>query len=86
MSDDSDDDRTASLMTPAKLAQLKVRPTPATSPAAWLDQLAADAGSGHVRRLLDLRQQLEAQLRERDWRALAQACAALRDAYVGETP
>ena len=56
MSDD--DDRTASLMTPAKLAQLKVRPQPAASPAAWLDQLAADAGSGHIQRLLELRRQL----------------------------
>jgi hypothetical protein len=57
MSDD--DDRTASLMTPAKLAQLKVRPqASATSAGAWLDQLAADAGSGHIQRLLDLRRQL----------------------------
>jgi hypothetical protein len=56
-----DDDRTASLMTPAKLAQLQTRPKPAATPAAWLDQLASDAGSGHVRRLLDLRGQLEAQ-------------------------
>jgi len=59
-----DDDRTASLMTPAKLAQLKVRPKPAASPAAWLDQLAADAGSGHIRRLVDLRKQLEGQVAE----------------------
>jgi hypothetical protein len=62
MSDD--DDRTASLMTPAKLAQLKVRPQPLASPAAWLDQLAADAGSGHIRRLLDLRRQLLALLED----------------------
>ena len=60
-----DEDRTASLMTPAKLAQLKDRPKPASSPAAWLDQLATDAGSGHVRRLVDLRKTLPAQLRER---------------------
>ena len=59
-----DDDRTASLMTPAKLAQLKVHPKPAGSPAAWLDQLASDAGSGHVRRLVDLRRQLEGQMGE----------------------
>src|SRR4051812_649419 len=61
MSDDSDEEGTASLMTPAKLAQLKMRPKPAATPAAWLDQLATDAGSGHVRRLVDLRKQLEAQ-------------------------
>jgi hypothetical protein len=80
MADHSDEDRTASLMTPAKLAQLKVRPAPAASPAAWLDQMAADAGSGHVRRLLELRQQLEAQMREREVRSIASACHALYDA------
>lgn len=79
MSDDSDD-RTASLMTPAKLAQLKVRPKPAASPAAWLDQLASDAGSGHVRRLLDLRKALESQLRERDEKPVAAALGALAQA------
>ena len=80
MPDHSDDDRTASLMTPAKLAQMKVRPAPAASPAAWLDQMAADAGSGHVRRLMELRQQLEAQMRDRDARAIGTACHALYDA------
>ncbi|MDB5860954.1 MAG: hypothetical protein JWQ76_4643, partial [Ramlibacter sp.] len=60
----NDDDGTASLMTPAKLAQLKVAPKAAPSPAAWLDQLATDAGSGHVRRLVDLRRQLEGQMGE----------------------
>jgi hypothetical protein len=81
---ESDDDRTASLMTPAKLAQLKVRPAPAASPGAWLDQMAADAGSGHVRRLMDLRQQLEAQVRGRegDFRPMAEACQALQDALA----
>jgi hypothetical protein len=80
MRDPSDDDRTASLMTPAKLAQLQVRPAAAASPAAWLDQMATDAGSGHVRRLVDLRQQLEAQLRDREVRAISGACHALHDA------
>lgn len=75
MSDD--DDRTASLMTPAKLAQLKVRPAAGASPAAWLDQLAADAGSGHVRRLIDLRRQLQALLGEPQYAAAGQASAAL---------
>jgi hypothetical protein len=70
-----DSDRTASLMTPARLAQLKARPAAAASPAAWLDQLASDAGSGHVRHLLDLRRQLEAQLRDADAAPLAAALA-----------
>ncbi|HYE40460.1 MAG TPA: hypothetical protein VEB23_11035 [Ramlibacter sp.] len=76
---DLEEDRTASLMTPAKLAQMQVRPRPAASPAAWLDALAADAGSGHVRRLLDLRGQLEAQMRERDDAPVAEALAGLRE-------
>lgn len=71
------EDRTASLMTPARLAQLRERPRPAASPAAWLDQLAADAGSGHVRRLADLRRQLEAQSREWDAAPVAAAIEAL---------
>jgi hypothetical protein len=82
MRDPSDEDRTASLMTPAKLAQLQVRPRPAASPAAWLDQMAADAGSGHVRRLIELRQQLEGQLRERDPQSVLSACQALHDALA----
>ena len=83
MSAPDDDDRTASLMTPAKLAQLKVRPA-AASPAAWLDQMAADAGSGHVRRLIELRQQLEAlvRAREADFQPLLAACRALQDAIA----
>ena len=74
---DSEDDRTASLMTPAKLAQLKVRPQAPTSPAAWLDQLAADAGSGHVRRLVDLRTQLESQVRDPGFEGVRAAAEAL---------
>lgn len=76
-----DEDRTASLMTPAKLAQMKARPA-AASPAAWLDQMAADAGSGHVRRLAELRQQLEAAVRgrETDFATVARSCGALHDA------
>lgn len=75
-----DEDRTASLMTPAKLAQLQVRPRPAASPAAWLDALASDAGSGHVRRLADLGAQLGTQLRERDPARVAAALEALSSA------
>jgi hypothetical protein len=79
MSDDPDD-RTASLMTPAKLAQLKVRPQVTPSSAAWLDQMAADAGSGHVRRLADLRRQLETQVGEADAAGVASAAQALAQA------
>ena len=78
-----DDDRTASLMTPARLAQLKERPRPAASPAAWLDQMAADAGSGHVRRLLELRGQLDGQLREAEGEAVAASGSALQQALDG---
>jgi hypothetical protein len=39
--------------------------------------MAADAGSGHVRRLRDLCRQLEGQVREPDVRGLAAACEAL---------
>jgi hypothetical protein len=53
----ADHDRTASLMTPAKLAQAK--PKGPVTPAAWLDQMAADAGHQHVRRLAELRAELE---------------------------
>lgn len=76
----SDDDRTASLMTPARLAQLQVRPRTAASPAAWLDQMAADAGAGHVRRLVDLRRQLETQLGGGATGATADALQALSGA------
>ena len=78
MFDDSDD-RTASLMTPARLAQLKVRTKPAASPAAWLDQMAADAGSVHVRRLLDLRHQLAALLHAGEVRAIVGGCESLHE-------
>jgi DNA repair exonuclease SbcCD ATPase subunit len=81
MSEDPDD-RTASLMTPARLAQLKVRPTPAASPSAWLDQMAADAGSVQVRRLAELRRQLESQVHEADVAGVATAVQALADAMT----
>jgi hypothetical protein len=54
-------DRTASLMSPAKLAQLK--PKPATTPAAWLTQMAADAGHMHVKRIGELGEQLRGEAR-----------------------
>jgi len=57
-------DRTASLMTPSKLAQVK--PKGPASPAAWLNQMAADAGHAHVRRLAELRKALQMQAAMRD--------------------
>ncbi len=58
--DSSDDDRTASLMTPAKLAQVSAARKP-YSPTAFLDQMAADAGHQHVTRLSELQADLQVQ-------------------------
>jgi chromosome segregation ATPase len=54
------EDRTASLMTPAKLAQVGAARAPVT-PSAYLDQMAADVGHQHVGRLSELRADLERQ-------------------------
>jgi hypothetical protein len=62
-------DRTASLMTPAKLAQVK--PRGAGTPAAWLNQMATDAGHTHVKRLGELCKDLQAQAGCRDFSPLA---------------
>ncbi|MBA2962523.1 MULTISPECIES: hypothetical protein [Ramlibacter] len=56
------DDQTASLMTPAKLAQVSAARAP-VSPSAFLDQMAADVGHQHVRRLAELRAALEREAR-----------------------
>jgi len=77
----ADPDRTASLMTPAKLAQVK--PRAPVSPAAWLDQMAADAGHVHVRRLTELCQELLCQDRLRDIAPAAGALAGIADALPG---
>jgi hypothetical protein len=74
----ADSDRTASLMTPSKLAQ--IRPTSAASPAAWLSQMAADAGHVHVRRLRELRDELQAQGVLRDVSPLVSELAGVADA------
>ena len=58
--DSSNDDRTASLMTPAKLAQVSAARKP-FSPTAFLDQMAADAGHPHITRLSELQADLQAQ-------------------------
>lgn len=62
-------------MTPAKLAQVK--PREPVSPAAWLDQMAADAGHLHVRRLVELREELRAQALRRDASSLNMALEQL---------
>jgi hypothetical protein len=72
-----DEDRTASLMTPAKLAQ--VRPKVPVSPSAWLDKMAADAGHQHVRRIGELREDLQAQAQRRDFSPLAADLARLAE-------
>jgi hypothetical protein len=73
----ADHDRTASLMTPAKLAQVK--PKGPVSPAAWLDQMAADAGHQHVRRLADLRADLEAPDARRSFEGVTGALGRLAE-------
>ena len=75
-----DDDRTASLMTPAKLAQVASRPKVPVSPAEWLHKMAADAGHQHVHRLAELRADLQLQATKRDFSALAADLAALAEA------
>lgn len=79
---DESDDRTASLMTPAKLAQVRQPRAPA-SPAAWLDQMAADAGHQHLRRLRELLAELQGHAGTRDHTSLASALDALGEALPG---
>jgi hypothetical protein len=71
-------DRTASLMTPAKLAQVK--PKAPVSPAAWLDQMASDAGHPHVRRIAELEEHLRVHAQGQDFSSLAGELAALAQA------
>lgn len=73
-----DEDRTASLMTPAKLAQVK--PRAPVSPAAWLDRMATDAGHQHVRRLTELRADLQVHAGKRDFAPLTAAIARVAEA------
>jgi len=74
----ADNDRTASLMTPSKLAQVK--PRGLASPGAWLDQMAADAGHQHTRRLAELCKDLQAQAQRRDISPLIPELARLGEA------
>ncbi len=73
-----DPDRTAAFMTPAQLAQVKSKGP--TTPAAWLDQMALDAGHQHVRRLAELRKDLEAQGARRELAPVAAELGRLADA------
>lgn len=73
-----DNDRTASLMSPARLARLQPQ-APAT-PAAWLDQMAADVGRVPVLNLLKLNEALKAQAADRDLKPLGAALQGLRTA------
>lgn len=78
----ADSDRTASLMTPSKLAQAGRAKAP-VSPSAWLDQMAADAGHMHVRRLGELLEVLETHARGRNYAPLVQALEELLQALPG---
>ncbi len=74
-------DRTASLMSPAKLAQMK--PKVATTPAAWLTQMAADAGHMHVKRIGELGELLQPQARTAGVATVATRLEELAQALPG---
>ena len=76
----ADEDHTASLMTPAKLALAQARPKPISTPAAWLDQMASDAGHTQVDRLAQLAEQLKVQHASRDIAPLAAHLGRLGEA------
>lgn len=57
---DSQEDRTASLMTPAKLAKVASAGSAAVAPSQFLDRMAADVGHQHLQRLGELRHDLQA--------------------------
>lgn len=72
----NDHDRTASLMSPAKLARM--RPKAAASPGAWLDQMAADVGLLQVDNLVGVQRALESQAGGRDLATVRGALEALQ--------
>jgi hypothetical protein len=76
---DDDEDRTASLMSPAKLAQMGTRPKAQVSPAAWLDKMATEAGYQHIRRLAELRSDLQLQATKRDFSPIEEILAAVAE-------
>lgn len=57
---DPQEDRTASLMTPAKLAKVAGAGSATVAPSQFLDRMAADVGHQHLQRLGELRQGLQA--------------------------
>ncbi|HEY1226008.1 MAG TPA: hypothetical protein VGF26_01685 [Ramlibacter sp.] len=57
---DSQEDRTASLMTPAKLAKVAAAGGAAVAPSQFLDRMAADVGHQHLQRLGELRVDMQA--------------------------
>jgi hypothetical protein len=65
----AESDQTASLMSPARLAQMSPK-APATS-AAWLNQMAADAGHLHVKRIGELGELLQEQATSAELSSLA---------------
>lgn len=73
-----DFDRTASIMSPAKLAQ--VQPAAPVSPAARLDQMPLDVGQANIERLAQLGREISAAAAGRDDSELAGAIAALAQA------
>lgn len=72
-------DRTASLMTPAKLAQASRSRAP-VAPSVWLDRMAADAGHLHVQRLAELAGVLQTHAGARHHGAVLAGMEQLRDA------
>jgi hypothetical protein len=77
----AESDRTASLMSPAKLAQMK--PKAAATPAAWLTQMAADAGHPHVKRIVELADVLREQAASAELAAVAARLEQLAAALPG---
>lgn len=75
----SSHDRTASLMTPAKLAQVGLPRAP-VSATTYLDQMAADVGHPHVERLAELRADLQVQAGGSQAATLQPALQELADA------
>lgn len=65
----ADSDRTASLMSPGKLAQMN--PKEKVTPAAWLNQMAADAGHQHVQRIAEIGELLQEQATSPELAAVA---------------
>jgi len=77
-------DRTASLMTPSKLAQVRAKaPAAPSAPGAWLDQMAADAGHVHLRRLAELKEQIESQVLPPAFSALTSDLSQLAEGLPG---